>query len=578
MEKSEEQFTFKSFFIPLTTLKAIHWIVIVGLVAFFNMLFNGFVFDDFTYIVNNPGIRSLNLSSLVGANLFTTQSYYRPFQEIYFAIVYGFSGSGAFFYHFSSLILHILNVILLFILFKRFFPKTLSLFLSLIFLVHPVQVESVSFISASGNLLSFLFGISAFLLSLKNDLSRKRLWLILFLLLLSYLTRETGILFLLTIILYKIIFKGKNIFRIALYGLGSVLLYGLIRFGAGNDQSGLSGFVRIYSLPLASRIYSIPEIIYYYLKIAVYPVNLAIDQQWVVTSVNFSGFYYPLLIDSAFFGVIFLSGFLIRKNKKNFSAFIFFALIFLSGLSLVLQIIPLDMTVADRWFYFPLAGLLGMIAVVCTSIKLPGKNIRILFYAIGFLVIMLLTVRTIIRNTDWQNNITLYSHDSKISDNAQLEQNLGYEYYLQKNFEKSLYYTNRSIKLLPNESNINNLATFYLNRGEIEKGQQYYREALTYNVYPKAGHISIMKGIYQGLAWTYIYSGQFEEAEKTIQKAFSAGYITDKMWEYLAISQYNLDDRADALSSSGRAKNILQNAEANYVYNQILNNQPIKLK
>jgi len=53
MEKSEEQFTFKSFFIPLTTLKAIHWIVIVGLVAFFNMLFNGFVFDDFTYIVNN---------------------------------------------------------------------------------------------------------------------------------------------------------------------------------------------------------------------------------------------------------------------------------------------------------------------------------------------------------------------------------------------------------------------------------------------------------------------------------------------------------------------------------------------
>jgi tetratricopeptide (TPR) repeat protein len=159
-----------------------------------------------------------------------------------------------------------------------------------------------------------------------------------------------------------------------------------------------------------------------------------------------------------------------------------------------------------------------------------------------------------------------------------LEENLGYEYYLQNDFKKFLYYTDRSIKLLPNESNINNLALFYLSRGDIKKGQQYYREALTYNVYPKAGHISIMKGIYQGLAWTYIYSGQFEEAEKTIQKAFSAGYITDKMWEYLAISQYNLDDRADALSSSGRAKNILQNAEANYVYNQILNNQPIKLK
>jgi len=67
----------------------------------------------------------------------------------------------------------------------------------------------------------------------------------------------------------------------------------------------------------------------------------------------FSQFFrilYPLLIDSAFFGVIFLSGFLIRKNKKIFQPFsFFFALIFLSDI-MVLQIIPLDMTVATGGF------------------------------------------------------------------------------------------------------------------------------------------------------------------------------------------------------------------------------------
>jgi tetratricopeptide (TPR) repeat protein len=219
-----------------------------------------------------------------------------------------------------------------------------------------------------------------------------------------------------------------------------------------------------------------------------------------------------------------------------------------------------------------------MTGLVCTSIKLPGKNVRMFSYAIGFLLVILLSVRTIIRNTDWQNNITLYSHDLKVLDDAQLEQNLGYEYYLQNDFEKFLYYTNRSIRLLPNESNINNLAIFYLSRGDIKKGQQYYREALTYNVYPKVGHILIMEGIYQGLTWSYIYSGQFYEAEKTIQKAFSEGYTTGKLWEYLAISQYELQDQSNALSSAGKAKNMLQNAEADYVYNQILNNQPIKLK
>jgi Flp pilus assembly protein TadD len=87
-----------------------------------------------------------------------------------------------------------------------------------------------------------------------------------------------------------------------------------------------------------------------------------------------------------------------------------------------------------------------------------------------------------------------------------------------------------------------------------------------------------MEGIYQGLTWSYIYSGQFEEARRTIQKAFSEGYTTGKLLEYLAISQYELQDQSNALSSSGKAKDMLQNAEANYVYNQIVNNQPIKLK
>ena len=578
MEKSEEQFSFKSFFVPLTTLKSIHWIIIVGLVVFGNMLFNGFVWDDITFTVNNPTVHSLNIPSLIGHNAINAGGFYRPLGAIYSALIYAIFGGNAFVYHFFSLLLHLLNVSLVFILFKRFFSKRLSLFLSLIFLIHPIQVEAVSFISGAGDLLFFLSGISALILSLKDNLSRKRLGLISLLLFLSIMLKETGFLFLLAIIFYRIIFKHKNIIPVLVSGSIVSLLYVMMRLGTGNTSAGRSVFAQIDVLPLVGRILNIPAIIFYYLKILVYPAGLAINQLWIVNKVNFSTFYFPLLIDSVFFGVLFLIGFLVRKNKKNLSTFLFFALLFLMGLSLHLQIIPLDMTVSDRWFYLPFVGLLGMTGLVCTSIKLPGKNVRMFSYAIGFLLVILLSVRTIIRNTDWQNNITLYSHDLKISDTFQLEENLGYEYYLQNDFKKFLYYTDRSIKLLPNESNINNLALFYLSRGDIKKGQQYYREALTYDVYPKVGHISIMEGIYQGLTWSYIYSGQFEEARRTIQKAFSEGYTTGKLLEYLAISQYELQDQSNALSSSGKAKDMLQNAEANYVYNQIVNNQPIKLK
>ena len=54
---------------------------------------------------------------------------------------------------------------------------------------------------------------------------------------------------------------------------------------------------------------------------------------------------------------------------------------FFTGLGMLLQIFPLDMTVSDRWFYFPLVGLLGMLGVMIAALipsagKLKVKNFK----------------------------------------------------------------------------------------------------------------------------------------------------------------------------------------------------------
>ena len=56
---SEEEFSFKKVFFPLTTPKAIHMIIIIGLLLYFICFFNGFISDDFAQIVNNTNIHSL---------------------------------------------------------------------------------------------------------------------------------------------------------------------------------------------------------------------------------------------------------------------------------------------------------------------------------------------------------------------------------------------------------------------------------------------------------------------------------------------------------------------------------------
>jgi len=572
----ENDFSFKDLFAPLTDMKAVFWIIIVGLVVFGNMLFNGFVWDDITFIVNNPTVHSLNIASLIGHNAINTGGFYRPLAAIYSAFIYTIFGGNAFFYHFFSLVIHLINVSLVFILFRRFFPKRLSLFLSLIFLTHPIQVESVSYISGAGDLLFFLFGISALILSLKDNLSRKRLGLISLLLFLSILLKETGFLFLSTIIFYRIIFKRKKIIPVLVSGSIISLLYIAMRLGTGNTSASRSVFAQIDVLPLVGRILNIPAIIFYYLKILVYPAVLAINQLWIVASVNFSGFYFPLFIDFIFFGAVFLTGLFARVNRKVFSTYIFFVLMFLIGLSLHLQIIPLDMTVSDRWFYFPFVGLLGIVGIACSLVKFPARNSRLFFYAVGLLIIVALSVRTIVRNTNWTNNITLYAHDAKIYDNYQIEGNLGSEYLSQGNDEEFLYHTNRSIKLFPNELSISNLAYFYLVHGEMEKARQDYKKALAYNIYPPEGHKIIVDEIYRGIAWSYIHSEQFEQASAFIKTVLPEYPAEDILWGDLAISEYEIGNKEKALVAAEKAKNLLQNAATIYIYNQILNNKPIK--
>src|SRR5579872_741315 len=150
-----EEFSFKKLFIPLTTLKAVHWIIFIGLIVYANMLFNPGVWDDNEYILNQPLLQTFNISAIFGSNFFNNAGQYRPLTVLYYSVLYPLFGSNLFFYHVLQLTIHITNSALLFVLFKKFFGNKLSFFLSVIFLIHPMQIESVSYISSTDSTLFF---------------------------------------------------------------------------------------------------------------------------------------------------------------------------------------------------------------------------------------------------------------------------------------------------------------------------------------------------------------------------------------------------------------------------------------
>src|SRR3989338_4430376 len=107
-------------------------LIIVGLFAYTNSLFNGFVWDDEAQIIHNALIQNLgNIPYIFSGATFTTGGaglsgwFFRPFLTFTFMLNWLFWGESAFGYHFFQVAFHVLNGILIYkILGKSFVLST----------------------------------------------------------------------------------------------------------------------------------------------------------------------------------------------------------------------------------------------------------------------------------------------------------------------------------------------------------------------------------------------------------------------------------------------------------------------
>lgn len=576
MSETEQEFSFKNFFVPLTKLKAFHIIVFVGLVVFANMLFDNFVWDDITYIQLNPDIHTFNIFALFTKDLsFNSGDFYRPIPAVYFATLYAIVQNQPFFYHFVQLILHITVTCLIFVFFVEFFSELPALILALIFLVHPFNVESVSYIGATQSELYSLFGMSALLLS-RNIKTISRYTLIGGLLLLALLTKEVAIVYFFMLLLWQILFKKKETLKsLIVVEVIALTIYAFFRFMVAGIYFTPPAAISapIAGLSLEQRLIQIPSIFFYYIKTFIFPKDLAVLQNWHITTVTTTNFYIPLTIDIFFFMLFALIGrFAYRSSPKKFKTYLFFIIWFLSGMVFLLQLFPLDNTVSDRWFYLPMVGLLGVLGLAIQDFFKKNSRAKMWSIIIAIIVLCLLSIRTMVRNTNWYSEVTLYSHDIPISDDYYKEDKIANYYFQAGQYQQALAHEQKSVGFHPIPSNLNNLGEIYQKIGKYDLARESFEKAVSLS----RNTVSVYT-YYANLALLDIYHGDPNEAVTILKDKILIALPTNPgILLMLAVAEYKLHHQDEALQAAQKAYNLSPTRSVYYIYSLVKEKAPMQ--
>lgn len=566
----------------LLRFKFILGLISVGLLLYFNILFNDFVWDDFDQVVRNDAVHSVaNIQYFFSGSTFYSGGgdkliglYYKPLMPLFFSIIYTVFGPNAAFFHLFQLIIHISSSVLLFLFLKQFFKDWQSFLASLVFLVHPINVETVAYISALQDALFFFLGILSLILIWKGKDQFLTYSAISALLLCSILSKETGFLFMLISLVYAFLFKNKFFIKIFFAVSSSIAVYALLRFGIAQVYYHQAGLAPIIRASFEERLFTMPKIFFYYIKTFFYPAELAISQHWLVkTPSGFSDFYLPLGLGLVIALILFNTGvYILKKNPGFFKPYIFFIIWLGLGLGLNSNLIPLDMTVADRWFYFPSVGLIGIIAVFISCLKIKNDLIRSNGLLVIMIILVFLSARTVVRTFDWRNIFTLYPHDVKINGNSfDLQNNYGVALYRQTRYDEAKIEFEKSIALAPYwYTSWHNLGLIYERDRQFDKAKESYQKTIDLSGGAYFGYIS--------LARLTLMNRDPNKAKEIASAAIKKYPKNPELWLLLSLSEYELKNKEAALKAAQTSYSISPDSKTAFVLDNITKDKEINLE
>jgi protein O-mannosyl-transferase len=539
-----------------------------------NTILNSFHFDDIPSILEKPWIRGWDKIPQ-----FIFSIFQRPLVILSFNLNYSISEFGVWSYHIFNIFFHILASLLVLKLVQQimFFLRDISskkipqpfsypYLAALVFALHPLSTQSVTYISSRSSILTTIFYLLGMILFFRGFGERKfnkssgRIYFFgfTFFLLLGGLTKEIIVTLPAALFLFHLYFisresPGKWISNNLKWIL--LLLIPLLT-AVGYKQFLGGGFLAASSAELPSSTWLLTQISvvpFEYFRKFIFPFNLNLDINFPILSdwlnpKNWLGISSLSLLITLWIRIsmnINTKGpWEIEKRCAGFSlAWIFLTLLPTSSF------IPLLDVVMEHRTYLPLVGFALLATsifswayrtlVTNTSTDLPISLVQ----AGAFLVLIFFSMIVMDRNKIWKDELTLWADAKQKSPNlVRPYNNLGEAHDKLGNFDQAIKEFKGALKINPNYFfGLNNLGNVYGKQGKYGEAIQYFQKALNQKSDYSPAHYNIARA--------YHLVGKTQEAAESYRKAIRFNPYFEQAFYNLAYLSMELSGFDEAIEN-----------------------------
>lgn len=407
-------------------------IIVVAIIACYApAVRNGFVWDDTALVLRDPLLRSWRLMPEAFNHFMfidaTASNFYRPLQRLSYTTDYAAFAFNPGPYHLVSILWHTAAAIAFFFLADEFliafgFRTELRLWIAslaaLVWAIHPVQTPAVVYISGRADPLAAAFGFAGLYLVFRASRRNGTEKIVLFTaagiaLLLSALSKETGLLFPIVAVLFLALRRDWSAIwkTVAVVAFVSAI-YASLRAGA----EGFPPPTLTPPPPPLVRPIIIARAISEYSGLALFPINLHMERD---VETHPAGLSNASLNATAWrelqtlLGLLLIACFiwwLVRARRQNRAVFASLLFVLVTYLP-VSGIVALNASVAEHWIYLPSAFLFLAASIEGINAVQKHWNKSVIRVAAGLLCLVWLIFlggRTFIRTFDWKDQNTFF--------------------------------------------------------------------------------------------------------------------------------------------------------------------------